>query len=218
MESFPPNPAADLAHIRSVLDRHTRFLSLSGLSGIAAGLTAFMGVFLAVSYLEANGLLLPGWSGLPAPQLAHAPDHLWVLGGIALGTLLVALGLAWHFSARLARKRGDTPSWNRTSKRLAAQLFLPVSVGAVVCLLLVYHGLLALLAPISLVFYGLGLFGASKYTLHEVRYLGLSECVLGLIGLAFPGTGLLVWALGFGLLHIGYGLYMYNRYERSAQV
>jgi hypothetical protein len=70
--------------------------------------------------------------------------------------------------------------------------------------------------PGLLVFYGIALLNGSKYTLEEIKYLGLTQMALGLLGLLLPGYGLLLFGLGFGLGHIGYGLLMYNRYERPA--
>jgi hypothetical protein len=49
--------------------------------------------------------------------------------------------------------------------------------------------------------------------LHEVRVLGISEVILGLMASWLVGYGLLFWAVGFGVLHIFYGLMMYFRYE-----
>ncbi|MDX2062406.1 MAG: hypothetical protein SFY70_05050 [Bacteroidia bacterium] len=208
------SPADDLSHIRQVLDRHTRFLSLSGLSGVVAGVVALVAAALAYRYLQANGLLLPGTPGRIAADLGAAPRHTWVLGGLALATLVLALGGAYYFTHRLARRRGQSPTWNRTSRRMASALFLPIGLGIGYTSILVAQGLAHLVAPSALVFYGLGLYSASRYTLHEVRYLGVLQCLLGLAGMAYPGTGLLLWALGFGLLHIGYGALMYFRYER----
>jgi len=67
-------------------------------------------------------------------------------------------------------------------------------------------------APLTLIFYGLALVNASKYTLSEIRSFGIAEIVLGLIAMAFIGYGLLFWAIGFGLLHIIYGIIMHVRY------
>ena len=91
---------------------------------------------------------------------------------------------------------------------------VPLAAGGIFCLALLVHGLPALVAPATLVFYGLALINASKFTLDEVRWLGLSELVVGLFAVFVPGHGLLCWSLGFGVLHIGYGTYMYLRYER----
>ena len=42
----------------------------------------------------------------------------------------------------------------------------------------------------------------------------MAEVVLGMISLSALQYGLLFWALGFGVLHIAYGTYMYLKYEK----
>jgi hypothetical protein len=65
-----------------------------------------------------------------------------------------------------------------------------------------------------LIFYGLALLNASKYTLKEIRYLGMSEICLGLIASAWVQFGIVFWGIGFGMLHIIYGTFMYFKYEK----
>jgi hypothetical protein len=65
-----------------------------------------------------------------------------------------------------------------------------------------------------LIFYGLSLVNAGKFTFSEIHYLGLTEIVLGILAGIFINHGLLFWTLGFGLMHIVYGTVMYYRHER----
>ena len=106
--------------------------------------------------------------------------------------------------------------WDHSARRLAWNLFIPLAAGGIVCLALMYHGLPGLVAPATLVFYGLALLNASKYTLDEIRWLALSELVLGVVASFWIGAGLMFWALGFGVLHIVYGGLMWMRHERGA--
>ena len=103
--------------------------------------------------------------------------------------------------------------WDSTARRMVISLFVPLATGGIFCLILLYHHLVFLMAPSTLLFYGLALINASKYTLHEARVLGISEVILGLMAAWLVGYGLLFWAIGFGVLHIFYGLMMYFRYE-----
>ena len=105
--------------------------------------------------------------------------------------------------------------WDASAKRLLWNMMIPLSAGGVFCLALFYYGLPGLVPPATLVFYGLALFNASKFTLDEVKWLGISELVLGIIALFWLQAGLMFWALGFGVLHIFYGGLMYLRYERK---
>lgn len=208
----------DLAHIRGLMERSTRFLSLSGLSGVCAGVVALMGALLARERYDA---LLPGTNfprarsmegGADAYAGADVLDAAWDLVPLAILVLVLALaGAAW-FTWRRARRMGQRLG-DASAKRLAWNLAVPLVTGGLFCLAMLGHGHVALVAPATLVFYGLALLNASKYTLDEIHWLGLSEVVLGLLSTVWVGAGLLFWALGFGVLHILYGGLMWLRYE-----
>jgi hypothetical protein len=138
-------------------------------------------------------------------MLSGEPVRRLLLIGIL--TLVLALAGGIFFTTRETRKRGEK-IWDHRVKRLLVNLAIPLVTGGIVCLMLLFRGQGGLVAPLTLVFYGLALVHASKYTLGEIRSLGLLEIVLGLIALQFPGYGLWFWAIGFGLLHIVYGIYI----------
>jgi hypothetical protein len=127
--------------------------------------------------------------------------------------LSAALAGGVYFTTRKARQLGQKV-WDATSRRLLWALALPLLTGGVFCLGLVYWGDIWLLAPATLVFYGLGLVQGSYHTLRDIAQLGYCQIALGLLGIAFPGYGLLLWTLGFGLLHIAYGIWMHFKYDR----
>ena len=206
----------ELGAIRAIMDRSQRFLSLSGLSGIAAGAVAIVTAFVADHWLESLGasrmdqyapLLDPGYPGKLVWDRVAA---LIILGVVAA---VLAIASAWWFTRRNVRRKGHR-MWDATVRRMFVHMAVPLAAGGIFCLALLVHGLPALVAPATLVFYGLALINASKFTLDEVRWLGLSELVVGLFAVFVPGHGLLCWSLGFGVLHIGYGTYMYLLYER----
>lgn len=127
--------------------------------------------------------------------------------------LILAVASATFFTIRNARKKG-IPIWDKTAKRLLINILIPLVAGGLFCLILLYHGQIYLIAPATLLFYGLALLNAGKYTLNDVRYLGICEIILGLIASVFIGYGLIFWAFGFGVLHIIYGTVMYYKYEK----
>ncbi|MBL0128130.1 MAG: hypothetical protein IPP83_11885 [Flavobacteriales bacterium] len=205
----------ELAHIRGLMDRSTRFLSLSGLSGVVAGVVALGGAALAHYHITRASIpdadiLTYGTGG----GYTSADDLLIQLIVDASGVLGVALLCSWWFTWRRGRKTGQH-LWDSSARRLMINMIVPLSAGGIFCLALFYYGLPGLVAPATLVFYGLALFGAGRYTLDEVRWLGLSELVLGVIALFWIEQGLLLWAFGFGVLHIVYGGVMYWRHERG---
>jgi hypothetical protein len=131
----------------------------------------------------------------------------------AMLVLVAALSAGIYFTARKARRQGQS-IWGFTARRLLFSMMIPLVAGGLFCLALIYHGAFGLAAPATLIFYGLALLNGSKYTLHDVRYLGITEIILGVVASFFIGYGLLCWAVGFGLMHILYGAIMYYKYER----
>ncbi|MFN0174037.1 MAG: hypothetical protein ACKVU0_05265 [Saprospiraceae bacterium] len=206
-----------LAEMRALMERSTRFLSLSGLSGVWAGCCALVGAFFVRNYLEAqylgnfetNDLYYDRSGGASNTELGYEATLVLT----ALIVLVTALAGGWFFTARKARQRGERV-WEASSRRLLWSLLIPLATGGVFCLALLYWNLIAFLAPATLVFYGLALLNGSKYTLGDVGSLGLLQIGLGLIGMFFPGRGLELWAIGFGVLHILYGGWMYYKYDR----
>lgn len=204
-----------LAEIRALMERSTRFLSLSGLSGVWAGLCALAGVAFVYAYLE----IAPFATAVRYFEKAinvrkWGMDYESVFILIAVLVLAVALLGGAYFTTRKARQRGERV-WDASSRRLLVALAIPLATGGVFCLALLYRGYLSLLAPCTLIFYGLALVNGSKFTLRDVEYLGILEIMLGLLGIFYPGYGLEIWALGFGFLHIFYGLWMYWKYDKG---
>ena len=208
---------AHLAEMRALMERSTRFLSLSGLSGVWAGVCALAGAAAVYIYLD----MMP-FSGNEEHYFERAirthkwgMDYISVFVLIAFLVLTAALAGGFFFTTRKARLKGQK-MWDHNFRRLFIALAIPLVTGGIFCLEMLFWGLPGLVAPATLIFYGLALFNGGKYTLRDVEYLGISELALGLMGVYYPGFGLELWALGFGFLHIGYGLYMYIKYESSS--
>ena len=199
-----------LQDIRRIMDRSSRFLSLSGLSGVSAGVLALIGTYFAhkwiVDYYVEYGQT--GWSAANFNQLK------WNLVLLALGVLLAAMIFAFYFTWRRTRST-NVPIWGLTSRKLVFNMLIPLVAGGVFVLGLLKYDEWRFIAPATLIFYGLALVNASKYTFGDVRYLGFLEIALGLINMWYIGYGLYFWAAGFGTLHIVYGLIMWWKYEKS---
>ncbi|MFN3405990.1 MAG: hypothetical protein ACK40G_17985 [Cytophagaceae bacterium] len=195
----------DLKEIRSIMERSSRFISLSGLSGIFAGIFALLGA--AVAHYYMTTCLFGNNCGF----FPEDPYLFFLINAAVVVTLAVSAGI--FFTTRQARKKGQS-IWDSTSRRLIINLAIPLAAGGVFCLALLYHGFIGFVAPATLIFYGLALLNGSKFTLDNIRYLAISEIVLGLIAMFYIGSGLLFWTIGFGVLHIVYGTVMYLKYER----
>jgi hypothetical protein len=211
-----------LKDIRHMMKRSNRFLSLSGLSGVFAGIYALIGAAIAWMW---QGEYLVRWhqmrSYVPVSSDRYEPfnalnqEFLIRFGLLAIAVMGFSLGTGFVFSMRKAKKAGQK-LLDHGAKLLLANLAIPLFAGGAFCLLLILRGEVLLVAPALLIFYGIALLAAGKYTLDEVRYLGICEVALGLInGFMFLGEGLFFWTIGFGILHIFYGLLMWNKYDRK---
>jgi hypothetical protein len=193
-----------LQDIKRMMERSSRFISLSGLSGVSAGACAIIGAFIAHR-----------WIGEYLSNAGEGRDTFETkMLGLAIGVMAAALLTSTWFTWRKARK-SQLPIWGHASKKLAINIAIPLAAGGFFALGLLQHGGWNFIAPACLVFYGLALVNASKYTLTDIRYLGFLEIALGCINMYFPHEGLYFWTTGFGLLHIIYGLIMWWKYERS---
>ncbi|CAD0008369.1 MULTISPECIES: hypothetical protein [Flavobacterium] len=197
----------DLAHIRSMMERSSRFISLSGLSGVFAGLSALIGGLYVYQLFKANGLdYFDGDHKLYSASLVS--ELVW----IALLILVFAFTFGIFFTIRKSQKY-NLPIWTSATKKMLLNLAIPLLSGGIFCLALLYHQIYVLVAPVTLIFYGLALVNAEKYTFSDVKYLGYCELVLGFISLFYLGYGLIFWIIGFGILHILYGLVMFKKYK-----
>jgi hypothetical protein len=205
---------ANLSEIRSLMERSSRFISLSGLSGVAAGVFAILGAAAAYYYLGAHSFKSDAYYEYARTSTGEINTEFYTFFFIdAMTVLVLSIITGSVLTIRKAKKRGQ-PTWDATAKRLLINILIPLITGGLFCLVLLYHDLVGLIAPATLIFYGLSLINASKYTLDDIRYLGICEIGLGLIASIYVTHGLLFWAAGFGLLHIIYGLVMYNKYEK----
>ncbi|MFD0794664.1 hypothetical protein ACFQZX_13640 [Mucilaginibacter litoreus] len=199
----------ELASIRSMMERSSKFISLSGLSGVLAGVYALIGAVCAYFILYPH----TGW---------HATIHFNNNGVnatttsliiVASGVLIASIATGIILTVRKAKQKGQSV-WGRTSRQLLYNMCVPLFTGGALILILIWRGYFGVVAPASLIFYGLALINASSITFKDIHYLGISDILLGLLAAIMPGYGLLFWAIGFGLLHIVYGSIMYIKYDR----
>lgn len=206
-------PLETLREIRQMMERSSRFLSLSGLSGVIAGILAIAGVVAGYLYLgikwDAPDYYRFATSANGTPDTAF---YTFLIADLAAVLIVSLLGATW-FTVRKAKQQGNAV-WDTTAKRLLINLLIPLVAGAIYGLILLYRGHIELIAPATLIFYGMALLNAGKYTFNDIRYLGIFEIVTGLLATVVPQYGLLFWAFGFGVLHIVYGIAVYNKYEK----
>ncbi|MFI0431002.1 hypothetical protein [Mariniflexile sp. HMF6888] len=194
----------DISEIKHLMNKSSRFISLSGLSGIMAGVYALIGAAVAY-YLVMNfsygTLMLDG-------QIFR-----WVLLDLVLVALLsIVTGII--LTTKKAKKNGSKV-WDATSRRLVINFLIPLVVGGLYILIILNQQKYGQVGALMLIFYGLALINASKYSIGDIRYLGLTEIILGLIAALLPGYGFWLWVLGFGIMHIAYGTWMHFKYDSN---
>jgi hypothetical protein len=215
-----------ITEMRDLMNKSSRFISMSGLSGVAAGVVGLIGVTVIYFLLDPYFFHLPFYIQdivFPDTYQVSRIDEVFTLKWefvrnilmVGVITLAAALLGAWYFTHRKAKQLG-LPMWDATAKRMSINLLIPLITGGGFALVLLAHGIIGLVPAITLAFYGTALINASKYTLNDIRYLGIIEIVLSFVAAIFYEYGLVVWALGFGVLHIIYGIVLYIKYEKKS--
>ncbi len=198
----------DISEIRSIMEKSSRFISLSGLSGVMAGIYALIGAAIAYNLVYTSQELV-----YDQLIIRDVRGNVGSLILIAASVLVAAVFTGIYLTRRKAKKQG-LKTWDESARRSLINLMIPLVAGGILAIIFYQQGLIPMIAPVTLIFYGLGLINASHYTYRDIRLLGISEVILGLIASAVIGYGLLIWAIGFGVLHIVYGALMYFKYER----
>jgi len=192
----------EISSIKKIMERSTKFISLSGLSGILAGVYALVGAASGYKIIYDNGAIRGGYS-IDVQLFA-----------IALIVLILSVATGVGLTVRKAKRKNQTV-WNQSSRALLKSGLLPLLTGGAFILILLSNGYFHIVAPACLIFYGLALAAASQYTYGDVKWLGITEIILGLLAMLIPGYDLFFWALGFGVMHILYGSIMYFKYDRE---
>ncbi|MCS4228696.1 hypothetical protein [Sphingobacterium sp. BIGb0165] len=194
----------ELGEIRLLMEKSSKFVSISGLSGVLIGCYALLGTLLGYYAIASPETVINRFtSGLTIPTFFLI---------VALLILTLSLLTGWLMARKKAKKNRQS-IWNITSKSLLFAVSIPLTTGGVLALLLLSQGYYHLIAGILLIFYGLALAAGSIYTFTEVKWLGILEICLGLMAVCLPDHGLMLWGLGFGVLHIIYGFIVYKKYE-----
>jgi len=202
----------DISDIKNMMNKSSQFISLSGLAGIMAGIYALVGAYIAHELIHNNKFNYDSTNYNNIITVESTTFKLIVL--IAFFVLILSITTASLLTINKAKREGETV-WNATSKRLLTNFLIPLVTGGIFGLLLLRNGSYGLIAPVTLIFYGLACVNASKYTFRDVRYLGITVIILGLIATEFSGFALEFWSLGFGFCHIIYGSMMYFKYDRG---
>ncbi len=187
-----------------MMERSSRFISLSGWSGVSAGCCALIGATFAYPIVAKRHEL----------EVYYSNSETNTLLLIAACTFVAAFASAFFFTY-IKSKKSNIPIWSNTSKRLLWSVFVPMAVGGAFLLRMIGLGIFGLVAPGCLLFYGIALVAGSRQTLTEIKYLGYAEIIVGFFSLWKIGYGFYFWVIGFGIFHIIYGIWMWKKYEKQ---
>ena len=179
----------NLRFIRETMERAGSFTAVSGWGSILTGVTA---------------LVAAGIASLVEGSLA------WLL--VWTGEAMLAIGIGAWAVVMKARAAG-MPLLSGPGRKVALSLMPPIVAGGVLTLVLFQVGLPQLLPGMWMLLFGVGIVAAGSYSVRIVPVMGLSFMVLGAIAFMLPmawANG--VMALGFGGLHILFGLLIARRY------
>ncbi len=193
----------DISEIKNIMNRSTRFISLSGLSGIMAGIYAIIGAMIAYFVFFPN-------------KGEYITIYSWnfkMLVVILFGVALLSIITAYILSSRKAKKNSEK-IWDKTTKQLLINFLVPLLTGGIYILIKLNSQQYGLSASLMLIFYGLALINTSKFTIGNIKYLGYAEIIIGLICALIPGYGFWFWIIGFGVFHIIYGVVIYLKEDK----
>jgi len=201
------NPLDSLNEIKSMMERSSKFTNISGWTWIWVGFVGLISASIAYFIILEEEFRL--YTLLPNAQ---RDINLVIL---LISTLIVACAGGFYFMINKTNKDG-AKFINPTTKRILARFILVLLIGATICAALYMHLSFVYIAPTTLLFYGLALLNVEKDTILEIKYLAYSEIILGLLAFFLIYKGLLFWTIGFGLIHLIFGVWMVLKYDNKA--
>jgi hypothetical protein len=179
----------NLSYIRGAIEAAGSFTAVSGLGQALVGITALLAAWIA-----AGRATREAW--------------IWVWVAEALLALLIS---AWAIAVKA--RRTDLPLFTGASRKFALSFGLPVLVGALLTPPLLHSGASDRIPGIWLALYGTGIVTGGLFSVAVVPVMGLCFILLGAAGLYGPAAwGDALMALGFGGLHIGFGVAIARRH------
>jgi len=188
----------NLRYIREAMERSSSFTAVPGWGGVLIGATALIAAALA-EWMESIDRLagLRGGRG-------------WMLvWGWELPLALMIGGVAMKRKARAANVKLLTGP----GRKFVLSLAPPLVAGALISVALVRIGSFDVLPGVWLLLYGVGVVAGGAFSVRVVPVMGMFFMGLGTLTLfAPPAFGRLMMAVGFGVVHIVFGLIIARRY------
>ena len=194
----------DISEIKNMMNKSSRFNSLSGISGIATGIYAIIGSLIGYQYVTKNNIEI---SNLDRFHFSLLFADLVLIIFLSLITSLI-------ITRRKVKVDGISSGSILTKKMLSNFLIILIPSTIYVLILILNHDFVGA-GSLMLFFYGASLINASHNTLEEIKTLGLIEIVLGILIILIPAFAFWIWLIGAGIIHVIFGLYMYFKHENN---
>lgn len=181
--------AESLRFIHATMERAAGFSAVPGWGGVMMGLTALL-----------------------AAGVAHPLrfTEMWLKVWLAAAVVATAIGLA---AIVLKARRSGMPLAGPAGRKFALALSPAIGAGAILTFVLYRNGSIRDLPGCWLLLYGTAVTSGGALSVRVVPMLGLSLMALGVAALAAPAVwGDAFLALGFGVLHIVFGIVIARRY------
>lgn len=101
------NYQEELAHIRQMMERSSRFISLSGLSGVIAGIVALLGSFYVYFIFQRDGI-----DYFDGERNVHSHSIAKELFFVALIVLFLAISSGYIFSEKKQKEKFENLGFN----------------------------------------------------------------------------------------------------------
>ncbi len=204
--------AKNLAAIRQLMERPIRYSTMSGLSGILAGLAALVGV--AIDRHVYNHYL---------PR-----EAMWINIFVWAGVFIAAFTCSAVLTHIRERKQ-NMPFWSPVKRRILMTILTPFICGIGLTVAIMYRWYIkdgpnqwGLIPAICMTFYAVALWQVGSFSIGELRVMAVAFILAALVSACFfqadiPGLEKGTapsWALGitFGGFHIIYGLVVWIRH------
>lgn len=185
--------------IKELMEKSSKFISISGIAAILAGIYALVGAYIATQVITQD------------TYLSAILSSMAIIASSVLAAAAVTAGILSYYKS----KKTGQKFFSRLTYRALWNFSLPMLAGGVVCVSILMRGYYDIMASVMLLFYGLALVNTSKFTYSSVAWLGYAFICLGTVDSFWTGHSLLFWAIGFGGFHILYGILFYLHYERK---
>jgi hypothetical protein len=179
----------DLSFIRRTMERATAFTAVPGWGGVAMGCTGLAGAAVAAR-----------------TDTALAWVACWLTAAVA--ALLIG---TWAMAVKA--RRAGTPVFSWSGRQFVLSFLPPLAVGALLTVVLAGNDLIQVLPGTWLLLYGSGVVTGGAFSVRVVPVMGMCFMLLGAVALFGPASwGNLLMGLGFGGLHLVFGLLIARRY------